>query len=487
MDTRDGGDLRRTIFRQPHAAVISLKNPAELRSRVFEFAGGGMFSSELDRVRHPLQSRGPGILLGSIVMIALTAAIVGPRTLAFTYWIVVAGFLLAAALRGDIEFRQVRPGPVAISFAAFLLYALLSAFWAIQPEVALTKASMALAIAASALLIWSMLINETRANLLHMGEGVCIGLLLGLLYLLIELLTDQSIKLWLYRAIRLGPEDLNPRSFFKWDGRSLMAISKDDVTRSIAPAVLFLWPTLMIIRGAWPTPWRTAGGLFLVLLATVVVMISWHESSKLALVAGLGAFMLSWLSARWAARLLLVGWVCTCMAVVPAALLAHRLHLHQASWLQDSARHRIIIWNFTAEKTLESPWLGVGANMTYVLGPEIESETPILPGETLKRTLSIHSHSIYLQTWFELGLVGAVLLTLVGLSVLGAIRWLDPFVQPYAYATFATAAALAGASYGMWQYWFMALFGFCAVASGVGVGLLTHPQRCERPASTASS
>ena len=210
-------------------------------------------------------------------MIALTAAIVGPRTLAFTYWIVVAGFLLAAALRGDIEFRQVRPGPVAISFAAFLLYALLSAFWAIQPEVALTKASMALAIAASALLIWSMLINETRANLLHMGEGVCIGLLLGLLYLLIELLTDQSIKLWLYRAIRLGPEDLNPRSFFKWDGRSLMAISKDDVTRSIAPAVLFLWPTLMIIRGAWPTPWRTAGGLFLVLLATVVVMISWHE------------------------------------------------------------------------------------------------------------------------------------------------------------------------------------------------------------------
>ena len=72
--------------------------------------------------------------------------------------------------------------------------------------------------------------------------------------------------------------------------------------------------------------------------------------------------------------------------------------------------------------------------MTYVLGPEIESETPNLPGETLKRTPlppSI-SHSIYLQTWFELGLVGAALLTLVGLSVL-AIRSHPPLVQPYAY------------------------------------------------------
>ena len=475
-----------------------------------------MFSSELDRVRHPLSSRGPGILLGSIVMIALTAAIVGPRTLAFTYWIVVAGFLLAAALRGDIEFRQVRPGPVAISLAAFLLYALLSAFWAIQPEVALTKASMALAIAASALLIWSMLINETRANLLHMGEGVCIGLLLGLLYLLIELLTDQSIKLWLYRAIRLGPEDLNPRSFFKWDGRSLVAISKDDVTRSIAPAVLCLWPTLMIIRGAWPTPWRTAGGLFLVLLATVVVMISWHESSKLALVAGLGAFTLSCLSARWAARLLVVAWVWHVYGGCPGGAAGTSACICTA---HRGCRTRRVIASSSGisrqKRRSKSPWLGVGANMTYVLGPEIESETPILPGETLKRTLSIHSHSIYLQTWFELGLVGAVLLTLgrticaqchsMARSLRAALRVRDirhrcgPSRRELWHVAILVYGAVRFLRRCLWgrrraAYAAQALPNFLSCRTNdlldfrsLGGWARRNPQRCERPASTASS
>ena len=64
--------------------------------------------------------------------------------------------------------------------------------------------------------------------------------------------------------------------------------------------------------------------------------------------------------------------------------------------------------------------------MTYVLGPEIARDMPPLPDQTLQRTLSIHSPSVYLQTWFELGMFGAVLLTIVGSSILSAIRSLAP-------------------------------------------------------------
>ena len=209
----------------------------------------------------------------------------------------------------------------------------------------------------------------------------------------------------------------------------------------------------------------------LLLLTATVVMISLHESSKLAFLVGLGAFALSYLSLRWAGSLLIVAWVLACLAVVPASLLAHRLDLQHATWLPGSARHRVIIWNFTAEKMLESPWIGIGANMTYVLGPRLERDTLRLPAEA-NRTLSIHAHNIYLQTWFELGLVGVMLLMLAGLSILHAIRSLVPLVQPYAYATFASAASMAAASYGMWQYWFMALFGLCAVLFWVGARLL---------------
>ena len=408
-----------------------------------------MFSQGLDKVQHPLSSRRRGILLGTALMLAVTASLVSAKTVAVSFAIVAAAFIIASVRLSKSDHIRFELGAVVLYVMAFALYAFLSAIWANAPEVALEKTCVALLIAAATLLIGSMIKTENRPNLLHMGEGVCIGLFVGLFYLLIELLTDQSIKLWLYRALGLDAKELNPPSFFTWNGGILVSIAKDDLTRNIAPAALFFWPTVMMIRGMLGTPWRNAAFACLALLTTAVVMISFHESSKLSLVIGLGAFALSSVSVRWAGRLLAISWILACIAVVPAALLAYRLDLHNLHGLPTSARHRIIIWNVTAEKTLESPWLGVGANMTYLLGPKIERETPNLLGETLPRTLSTHSHSIYLQTWFELGMTGAALLTLVGLSILSAIRSLAPVVQPYAYATFACAAAMATTSYGM--------------------------------------
>ena len=242
-----------------------------------------------------------------------------------------------------------------------MLYALLSSAWAVRSDIALEKASVALLVAATTFAIVPLIVNETRANLLHVGEGVCLGLFVGLLYLLVELLTDQSIKLWLFRSLGLGPGDLNPPGHFKWDGTSLVRISSDDLTRNIAPAALFLWPAAIVIRATWADRWRVPGIAFLVLLTAMVVLMSSHETSKLALVVGLGAFGLAHVTRLWAGRVAMCAWVFACLAVVPVALLAHRLDLHNLPWLQKSAKHRIIIWDFTAEKVLESPWIGTGA------------------------------------------------------------------------------------------------------------------------------
>jgi O-antigen ligase len=88
------------------------------------------------------------------------------------------------------------------------------------------------------------------------------------------------------------------------------------------------------------------------------------------------------------------------------------------------------------------------------------------------RTLSTHAHSVFLQTWFELGLVGATLLTLFGLALVQSIMALGAAVRPYALATFASTAVMAASSYGMWQYWYLAMFGLCAATFGVGARLL---------------
>ena len=346
------------------------------------------------------------------------------------------GFIVAATLRRTPDWSRLRPGPVAFHFAGFLLFVLLSTAWAARPGIPLEKACVAMLVAGGAWIVVQLIRSETRPNLLHMGEGIWIGLLIGLLYLLVELLTDQSIKLWLYRTIGAGPDDLKPIIFFEWEGDRLFEISRDDLSRNMTSAVLFLWPAILAVRATWARSWRgLLGAVFLAALATIVVMTSWHESSKLALLVGLAG--LCDRERVFAARRPFwrpsPGSV-LCLAMPPAALIADRLDLHHASWIQPTARHRIIIWNYTAEKMLAAPLFGVGANMTYVLGPELEADMPEQAEGTLVETISIHSHSIYLQTWFELGLIGAALLTLLGLSILGAIRSLAPQTQTYAYA-----------------------------------------------------
>jgi hypothetical protein len=60
------------------------------------------------------------------------------------------------------------------------------------------------------------------------------------------------------------------------------------------------------------------------------------------------------------------------------------------------------------------------------------------------RTQRHHGHDIFLQTWFELGAVGVLLLALAGAIVVMLIPLLPSTAQPFAAGTFA-ALALVGA------------------------------------------
>jgi len=431
-----------------------------------------MFSNDLDRVRHPLASRSEGIILGSIIMVAVAAALVSARTVPFLFAATLAGFLIAAAMRGRLGVAVPRRGPVFWHLAVFLLYAALSTTWALAPTSALPMVLFAMLVAFATYALMQLLGEQPRPNLLHMGEGVWVGFVVAMLYLLIELLTDQSIKIWLFNALGLQPGDLKSGGYFVWSGAKLVAISRDDLTRNMAPLTIFLWPTVMAIVGTLERREAAFVAIPTVVVGSAVVLLSEHETSKLAFFCGLAVFACAQLVPRLTVRALAAGWVIACLAMLPAALLAHRLDLQAASWLQASARHRIIIWNYTAEQVLYAPWLGIGARSTYVLGPLLEEKGLVQPEEGMRRTLSVHSHSVYLQTWFELGLVGATLLTLLGLSVLQAINGLARQFQPYVFATFATAAVMGASSYGMWQSWFVGMFGFAASLVGLGMSLL---------------
>ncbi len=380
-----------------------------------------MFSSELDWAQHGFSSRRRGIVVGTLLMLAVAASFVSARTLAFSYWFVVAGFLLFAVLDRSAPRWQARPGPAALALAAFFAFALISAAWAMRPELALSKAAIGLALVASVVLVVPLIhAGDPREPLAHERGRPHRRLRRP------SLRPDRAAHA--IKASRSGCSaswswaltiSIRP---FSSRGRAttLIGIAPDDMTRNITSAALFLWPAAMLMNEARSKPWQSLSAVLLVLLTAAVVLLSQHESSKLALIVGL-------VRLRRLTRLAALG-TARCRASAGSSPASPWLpprcwRIASACKMPRGCRPRRDIASTSGisrpRRCSSPPFVGIGANMTYVLGPEIEDETPNFGSEPLQKTLSIHSHSIFMQTWLELGVVGAALLTLAGLSILG--------------------------------------------------------------------
>ncbi len=348
---------------------------------------------------------------------------------------------------------------------AFFVFSMISALWAAHPRDTLSWASISFIAFLGCGIATRFILSEQRRNIFHISEGVWIGFAAGLAYLAIEILSGQSIKIGLYNALQLGPSDLRPTHHFVWKSGKIFAIASADLTRNIAPIPIYIWATLLAIRGTAAASMMRPLMWLMFIAAVVVVMISENETAKLAIVAGVVLFAISRHRPQWSLRMLQVGWVTVCLAIVPMSLALYRMNLHNAPWLQPTAQHRIIIWNRVSEETMKSPLLGIGAGMTYW---NFDGSATPKEGE-LHTRYSRDAHSIFLQTWFELGVVGAAILALIGLAVLQRIRRLGAAMEPYGYATFSSAALTLASSWGMWRVWFVYMFAFAVVIFAIGV------------------
>ena len=77
----------------------------------------------------------------------------------------------------------------------------------------------------------------------------------------------------------------------------------------------------------------------------------------------------------------------------------------------------------------------------------------------MPRSTASHAHNFFLQVWYDLGVVGAVLIAFAGVFlVLGTLR-LPNGTQPYAIAMIATLFSTITFAWSIWQTWLT-----CAVA-----------------------
>jgi hypothetical protein len=397
--------------------------------------------------------------------------IMSAKTVQVTLPLLLAGACAGAFARGRLVQLAPRPGAASLALFAFFIYAAVSALWAPNPLAAVSISLVAAGVLAGTLVLIGALRIEDRADALHMGEGLWIGLLVGLLYMIAEAASDQAIKIWAYNLVGLGPESLEPARYYTWANGRLVAVHPDDLTRNIVPTPLLLWPALMAAGEIASRAWRAGVIVLLLVMSLAAVMLATSETAKLALVAGLIAFALARLFAPAARYALSGAWIVGCLGVVPAVYLARQYGLQDADWLQLSAQLRITLWNEIAHLVPQAPLFGVGADMTYFIRPVMQ-EAPAAVASWARTIPITHPHNVYLQTWYELGFVGAAILTGFGLLLLRQAARLEKRVRTFAFAMFASCAVQIAFSYSMWQIWFMCLFGFAAAMFALGDALL---------------
>jgi hypothetical protein len=412
--------------------------------------------SQLDPI--PVSNR----ILGTIFLIVVGASVIATRGIAVLLP-VLAGITLVFALYEQTALKTfTRVAPTTTAFGVLLAYALLSTSWAVSPLESMPHVIIAVTLLASAHVISAWIGAQQEPRLRHLVFWIVVTFTAGLIWLNFDILAEQAIKRWFVNGFEfLRPQSSNKH--FRIDDTGYVWLTLSDLNRNVAAVNLLLWPILMCATLLWSG--RTRAIILTIILAatTLCTFASDHETSKLALVAAAVIFLLAHLSARFVKGLLIAGWATAILATVPIALYAYNgLELHKSKMIQYSGRDRIVIWADIAQRALDRPVLGVGARSTNELN-EVGTTSLMQPDANKQRKIGRHPHNVYLQSWYEIGGVGALLLGVAGLVALVQISRFPQFTLPFSYAALSTFSLELALCWDIWQRWFFALLCFSAV------------------------
>jgi len=352
--------------------------------------------------------------------------------------------------------------PLIASGLILLAYLALNSLWALDPGAAVAKvATVAMIAAASALALYA--VSRLEPGSLYLGATLlAVAVSAGAVLVAIELATGQIITRFSYNLLPIlrpaGSKDLF------MSGDRVVAIAAYELNRNLGLLIMALWSALLVVmrHPKIRQPRLLAGGLFI--LVAVTAFYSVHETSMIAIGVSGAVFWASLYWSRAVQRGLMAVWCLGFILAIPLGLFFYQAAgLHKAPWLPSTAQARIIIWGYTAEQIPKNPLLGVGVRSTRVLDQARAGDAERPQGHVLARRTGRHAHNIFLQSWYELGLVGAALVALFGIAVLRRISTLPSRLQPFGHAVFASVVVFASLAWGMWQTWLLAGYALTAV------------------------
>ena len=411
---------------------------------------------------------GASIVAGFAMLVAVLAMYVAPRG-DWVYLSALSAVLFGLLLHSGWRLSQAAvPTPAVLALILFAILAMASEIWGAAPGRAIKSGGVMLL-----LVLLTTVAADTVARFGPIAArrsslAVLAAFLIGLAFLTIETVTHFGIERLVMNAvpglIRETDRHLNIVN------DELMTIDASNIKRHMAQAALLLWPVALIASNYWNGRTGALIGTAIVILTIVASVLTRHDSSILALVFSLAAFLASRLSFRWTWRIVALLWLILTLLIVPIMLWEFHAKLYQQTWMEASGRHRLVIWGYSAEQTLKSPWLGIGAGSGKFLDAR-RADAVTVPGEKFQLRTADHQHDFYLQTWYEMGVLGALALCAAGLIALRRIERMPSAIRAFVLASFVSAMFMVSTSYGLWQEWFEASIAMTAVVLAVAIGL----------------
>ncbi len=406
-----------------------------------------------------------------------TLAILLPH-LAF---IPIAALLLAAIIGNHMRSVPVRewvtPSRLSLAAIALGLLAVASALWAPAGSGAIGKGLLLIGLALALEVVLRSIARASPEEREAWSRGLIAAFLLGGLFVAVETLSERSLMRFFYNVF--PPADLSTMKSTKnltvADGR-ITFVDDADLNRRTTVLMLLASPTILALSTLSPSRIRSIAALAVAVITASIVIFTTHQSTQLAAAAALVSALLAWLSLRFTRSMLIAAWIAALVLAVPIAAQLYKSGVQNSTALFSTAQQRIIIWGYTAEQVGKRPLLGIGAGATSVL----HSARPLHERQMTEDMIypyssGWHTHSYYLQIWYELGGAGAVLLLCLGVLMALATRYLVPAVQNFALTEFALVAGIIATSYGLWQFW---LHG--AIASAIAAIALINAQLARR-------
>jgi len=170
-------------------------------------------------------------------------------------------------------------------------------------------------------------------------------------------------------------------------------LSINEFNMALVGMSVLIFPTMgmLVARG------QTNLAFVLPISFTALLTLTESQTALLGMVAGLFVYALAWKAEAamlWFCRVTVVA---LSLLAVPIAWGLSGMGTARMEWLMLSARHRVEVWKFAADRIAQSPWFGYGLQSSDKTFPRAGDISSFLPHDL--NMVHHHPHKLFLQIW----------------------------------------------------------------------------------------